>query len=43
MAYLNGPPGKGCPSLAEAKLPDISQTIPGHNFKSPDNDIAHGL
>ena len=39
MEYLNGPPGKDCHSRAEAKLPDISQTIPGHNFKSPDNDI----
>ena len=39
MEYLNGPPRKGCHSRAEAKLPDISQTIPGHNFKSPDNDI----
>ena len=39
MEYLNGPPRKGCHSRAEAKLPDISQTIPRHNFKSPDNDI----
>ena len=39
MEYLNGPPGKGCHSRAEAKLPNVSQTIPGHNFKSPNNDI----
>ena len=39
MEYLNGPPKKGCHSRAEAKLADISQTIPGQNFKSPDNDI----
>ena len=39
MEYLNEPPRKGCHSRAEAKLPDISQIIPGHNLKSPDNDI----
>ena len=39
MEYLNGPPRKGSHSRAEAILPDISQTIPGYNFKSPDKDI----
>ena len=40
MEYFNGPPGKGCHSRVEAKLPDISLTIPGLPIMI---SFAHGL